>query len=179
MSFTVPLPPRTQFYNRSCSNKHTHVVSHSTCPPLCKPRRIFFLEAPPRDGQTSSHRPRLVVSSSTCPPLPPPPPTNSFVIGTAVINTPANSFVIGIAVTHIRPGWAPHAPDPLMVGIRSPDGLVVGSCTIHPGVLGSIPKRPPPLANSFVIGSNKQTQEEGRKNKGGKHCIQGRKNIIF
>jgi hypothetical protein len=35
------------------------------------------------------------------------------------------------------PGWA---PDPLMVGIRSPDGLVVGSCTSHPGVLGSIPK---------------------------------------
>ena len=24
MSFTVPLPPRTQLYNRSCSNKHTH-----------------------------------------------------------------------------------------------------------------------------------------------------------
>ena len=36
----------------------------------------------------------------------PPPLANSFVIGTAVINT--------------------HAPDPLMVGIRSPDGLVVG-----------------------------------------------------
>ena len=35
-----------------------------------------------------------------------------------------------------RPGWA---PDPLMVGIRSPDGLVVGSCTSHPGVLRSIP----------------------------------------
>jgi hypothetical protein len=29
--------------------------------------------------------------------------------------------------------------DPLMVGVRSPDGLVVGSCTSHPGVLGSIP----------------------------------------
>jgi len=37
-----------------------------------------------------------------------------------------------------RPGWA---PDPLMVGIRSPIGLVVGSCTSYPGVLGSIPKR--------------------------------------
>jgi hypothetical protein len=66
-----------------------------------------------------------------------------------------------------RPGWA---PDPLMVGIRSPDGLVVGSCTSHPGVLGSIPKREepgktgapcvkvpgssrvPPHAHSFVIG---------------------------
>jgi len=37
-----------------------------------------------------------------------------------------------------RPGWA---PDPQMVRIRSPIGLVVGSCTSHPGVLGSIPKR--------------------------------------
>ena len=26
MSFTVPLPPRTQLYNRSCSNKHTHTM---------------------------------------------------------------------------------------------------------------------------------------------------------
>jgi hypothetical protein len=40
-----------------------------------------------------------------------------------------------------RGGWA---PDPLLVGIRSPDGLVVGSCTSHPGVLGSIPKREEP-----------------------------------
>ena len=37
----------------------------------------------------------------------------------------------------LRPGWA---PDPLMVGIRSPNGLV-GSCTSHSGVLGSIPTR--------------------------------------
>ena len=40
-----------------------------------------------------------------------------------------------------RPGWA---PDPPMVGIRSPIGLAVGSCTSHPGVLGSIPKREEP-----------------------------------
>jgi len=40
-----------------------------------------------------------------------------------------------------RPGWA---PDPPMVGIRSPIGLVVGSCTSYPGVLGSIPKREEP-----------------------------------
>ena len=42
-----------------------------------------------RDGQTSSHWPRLVVPRSTCPHLSPspPPPANSFVIGTAVINT--------------------------------------------------------------------------------------------
>jgi hypothetical protein len=31
-----------------------------------------------------------------------------------------------------------------MVGIRSPDGLVVMSCTIHPGVLRLIPKREEP-----------------------------------
>jgi hypothetical protein len=31
-----------------------------------------------------------------------------------------------------------------MIGIRSPDGLVVGSCTSHPGVLGSIPNREEP-----------------------------------
>jgi hypothetical protein len=37
-----------------------------------------------------------------------------------------------------HPEWA---PDSLMVGIRSPDGLVVGSCTRHHRVLGSIPKR--------------------------------------
>jgi hypothetical protein len=40
-----------------------------------------------RDGQTSPHRPRLVVSHSTCPPLSPSPHANSFLIGTAVINT--------------------------------------------------------------------------------------------
>ena len=39
------------------------------------------------------------------------------------------------------PGWT---PDPPMVGIRSPICLVVGSCTSHPGVLGSIPKREEP-----------------------------------
>jgi hypothetical protein len=40
------------------------------------------------------------------------------------------------------PGWA---PDPLMVGIRSPDGLVVAwACTSNPGVLGLIPKREEP-----------------------------------
>jgi len=38
--------------------------------------------------------------------------------------------------TSAPPGWA---PDPPMVGIRSPIGLVVGSCTSHPGVLGSFP----------------------------------------
>ena len=35
----------------------------------------------------SSHRPRLVASRSTCPQLSPSPRANSFVIGTAVMNT--------------------------------------------------------------------------------------------
>ena len=39
------------------------------------------------DGQTSPHRPRLSFSRSTCPPLSPSPHANSFIIGTAVINT--------------------------------------------------------------------------------------------
>jgi hypothetical protein len=57
------------------------------------------------------------------------------------------------------PPWV--VPDPLMVGIRSPDGLVVGSCTSHPGVLGSIPtkgtreNRAPPLCSSKVQGSSR------------------------
>ncbi len=38
------------------------------------PRSGFARREVVRDGQTSSHRPRLVVSRSTCPPLPPPPP---------------------------------------------------------------------------------------------------------
>ena len=66
-----------------------------------------------------------------------------------------------------RHGWA---PDPPMVGIRSPIGVVVGSYTSHPGVLGSIPKQEEPgktgapcaaevpgssrvPANSFVLGT--------------------------
>ncbi len=59
--------------------------------PSSPPPSFTQYPSPPRslvrDGQTSSHRPRLVVSRSTCPPFPPPPSANSFVIGTAVINT--------------------------------------------------------------------------------------------
>jgi len=51
------------------------------CPP---PPRSLVL-----NGHTSPHRPRLVVSHSTCPPLSPSPHANSFVIGTAGINTHA------------------------------------------------------------------------------------------
>jgi hypothetical protein len=40
-----------------------------------------------------------------------------------------------------RGGWDPWAPEP---GLQIPDGLVVRSCTSHPGVLGSIPKREEP-----------------------------------
>ena len=42
-----------------------------------------------------------------------------------------------------HPPWVgSRSPDTCIgVGIRSPIGLVVGSCTSHPGVLGLIPKR--------------------------------------
>jgi hypothetical protein len=46
-----------------------------------------------RDGQTSTLRPRLVVFRSTCPPLSPSPHANSFVIGTAVINTHTDEYL--------------------------------------------------------------------------------------
>jgi hypothetical protein len=49
-----------------------------------------------RDGQTSPHRPRLVVSRSTCPPLSP--SENSFIIGTAVINTRVDFDAFGTEI---------------------------------------------------------------------------------
>jgi hypothetical protein len=58
-----------------------------------------------RDGQTSPHRPRLVVSRSTCPPLSPCPHANSFVVGTAVINTHGPPYWIFNVVP--RPGCVP------------------------------------------------------------------------
>ena len=39
-----------------------------------------------------------------------------------------------------------------MVGIRSPVSLVVGSCTSHPGVLGSIPKQEEPGKTGARVG---------------------------
>jgi len=48
-----------------------------------------------RDGQTSPHGPRLVVSRITCPPPSPAPHANSFIIGTAVINTHTR-FIMGM-----------------------------------------------------------------------------------
>ena len=60
--------------------------SPSSAPPSFT-QSPFSLRSLVRDGQTSPHRPRLVVSRSTCPPLSPSPHANSFVIGTAVINT--------------------------------------------------------------------------------------------
>jgi len=56
---------REQLCNRYCSNKHTHRVVTFT--QYSSPPRSLV-----RDGQTSSHRPRLVVSRSTCPPFSPP-----------------------------------------------------------------------------------------------------------
>jgi hypothetical protein len=53
-----------------------------------------------RDGQTSPHRLRLVVSRSTCPPLSPSPHANSFIIGTAVINTHTHRCVFTPYLQH-------------------------------------------------------------------------------
>jgi hypothetical protein len=70
------------------SSPRARSLSRSPSPP---PPSFTQSPSPPRslvsDGQTSPHRPRLVVSHSTCPPLSPSPHANSFIIGTAVINT--------------------------------------------------------------------------------------------
>jgi hypothetical protein len=72
----------------------------------------------------------------------PSPPLPSFALQTP---SPPRSLVV------VAPPWvgsrSPDGWDQIprwMVGIRSPDGLVVGSCTSHLAVLGSIPKREEP-----------------------------------
>jgi hypothetical protein len=75
------------------SSPRSRSLSHSPSPP---PPSFTQSPSPPRspvrDGQPSPHRPRLVVSRSTCPPLSPSPHANSFIIGTAVINSHQASF---------------------------------------------------------------------------------------
>jgi hypothetical protein len=61
-----------------------------------------------RDEQTSQHKPRLVASRSTCPPLSPSPHANSFVIGTAVINTHTHT----VTPPDIRVHWHRVTPGP-------------------------------------------------------------------
>ena len=93
MSSTLLPPPREQLCNRSCSNK----------------TNTWWVRCPNERNQGKQAHP-----------------------------------VLKHRVPHVsqpRPGWV---PDPPMVGIRSPIGLVVGSCTSHPEVLGSIPKREEP-----------------------------------
>jgi hypothetical protein len=65
-------PPRT----RSPSSRHPPFTHYP-----------FPLRSLVCGGQASPHKPRLVVSHSTCPPLSSSPHANSFVLGTAVINT--------------------------------------------------------------------------------------------
>jgi hypothetical protein len=68
---------------------------HSHTPPRTLPffspppftHHLFPLRSLVCGGQPSPHKPRLVVSHSTCPPLSSSPHANSFVLGTAVINT--------------------------------------------------------------------------------------------
>ena len=72
---------------------HARSISRSpSSPPPSFTPSPFAPRSLVRDGQTSPHRPRLVVSRSTCPPLSPSPHANSFIIGTAVINTTYSLF---------------------------------------------------------------------------------------
>jgi hypothetical protein len=93
---------------------HWHASPRTRSPSSRHPPLTHY-PFPPRSlvcgGQTSPRKPRLVVSHSTCPPLSPSPHAHSFVLGTAVINNKQQ-------------------------GSRSPDGLVVGSCTSHPWSFG-------------------------------------------
>ena len=69
----------TAVTNTYCSNTHSNTQTRETSPhsPSSPSPSFTQYPSPPRslvrDGQTSSHRPRLVVSRSTCPPFPPPP----------------------------------------------------------------------------------------------------------
>jgi hypothetical protein len=72
--------------------------------------------------------------------LPYPPPTRKQFCTRSCSNKHTHTHVL-----HCFPHPPGCSPDLLMVRIRSPDGLVVGSCTSHPGVLGSIPKREEPV----------------------------------
>ena len=85
-------------------------------------KSIYHHHISVRDGQTSSqYYNGLVVSRSTCPPLSNPPPrANSFVIGTAVINThrrTSRRCRISTAPTTHRPRFCLEHPRP--TGTRS------------------------------------------------------------
>ena len=73
-------------WHSSSPSAHTLLRSPSS-PPHSFTQSPFPPRSLVRDGQTSPHSPRLVVSHSTCLPLSPSPHANSFIIGTAVINT--------------------------------------------------------------------------------------------
>ena len=79
-------PQRRGLWHSSRPSARSFPRSPSSPPPSFT-QAPFFPRSLVRDGQTSPHRPRLVVSRSTCPPLSPSTHANSFVIGTAVINT--------------------------------------------------------------------------------------------
>ncbi len=63
---------------QGCENSRTSPACSLSRSPSSPPPSFPQYPSPPhslvRDGQTSSHRPRLVVFRSTCPPFPPPPP---------------------------------------------------------------------------------------------------------
>ena len=97
---TSPLPrDKTQSTAHTSTNEHPHCREHWVCvvaPPMHAPPSSpppSFTQSPSlprslvRDGQTSPHRLRLVVSRGKCPLLSPSSHANSFVIGTAAIET--------------------------------------------------------------------------------------------
>jgi hypothetical protein len=80
-------PPRT----RSPSSRHPPFTHYP-----------FPLRSLVCGGQPSPHKPRLVVSHSTCPPLSSSPHANSFVLGTAVINTHTHTSILVLACCACR-----------------------------------------------------------------------------
>ena len=89
--------PRCRWLWHSSSPRARYLLRSPSSPPPSFTQSPSPPRSLVRDGQASPHRPRLVVSRSTCLHYPPPAHTNSFVIGTAVINTHTHTH------THTHP----------------------------------------------------------------------------
>jgi hypothetical protein len=78
----------TPLRTRSPSSRHPPFTQHP-----------FPLRSLVCGGQPSPHKPRIVVSHITCPPLSSSPHAQSFVLGTAVINTHTQSLTSALPMT--------------------------------------------------------------------------------